>query len=375
MSVSSSRIFGLDILRAVAILLVLLTHAVYFFTDSWDNFYILKFIPDGVSIFFVLSGFLIGNILIKTLQNKMACMQDLKNFWIRRWFRTLPAYYVVLSFMIGCSLLMDSGRKTAWEYLQYFLFFQAFNHADGSLYNESWSLCVEEFFYFSIPALLFFLVIITTISVKKILAGIIVSVLVAGTLYTIYKMGAYDYKTNDEWDSYIRKTVFTRLTGIMFGFLGAYLSFYHQGLWKHKELFFIFGISLLLLLVIRPALGFGPFFNYEQLTLESLATLLLIPKLSTVKTGKGILFRGLTFISTISYSLYLVNFTPFYRLETIMSYFLPIHAGNFAFVRLGLFLTWSFTAGYLLYRYVEKPWLKMRESFSHQEYRSNIITT
>ena len=63
MSLDSPRVFGLDILRATAILLVLVTHGVYFFTGSWDNFYLLKFFPDGVSVFFVLSGFLIGKFL------------------------------------------------------------------------------------------------------------------------------------------------------------------------------------------------------------------------------------------------------------------------------------------------------------------------
>lgn len=372
---NSSRIFGLDILRAIAILLVLLTHGIYYFTGSWDNFDLIKFIPDGVSIFFVLSGFLIGNILIKTINKKRPGLQELKNFWIRRWFRTLPAYYVVLSFMIAGSLMMDNARKPLWEYLKYFLFLQALNSGAGTLYNESWSLCVEEFFYFLIPAMLFILIIYTKFSPKPLLAFSIVFVIAMITLYGVYKINSHQYTTENEWDIFIRKTVFTRLHGIMYGFLGAYLLFYHQRLWRYNVPFFVMGVSLWLVLIIRPAFNIGPFFNYEQISLESVATLLLIPWLSTVKDGRGTIAKGITFISTISYSIYLVNYTPYYRVQTIINAFFPIEEAHFAFARLALFLLWSVSVGYLLYRYVEKPWLRKRDKISYREYANNAVAT
>lgn len=368
MSLNSSRIFGLDILRASAILLVLLVHGIYYFKDSWNIFYLVKFIPDGVSIFFVLSGFLIGNILIKTAEKKNLGLQDLKNFWIRRWFRTLPAYYFVLSLLIGSNWLIDSQKKPLWEYLKYFLFLQAFNSGNCNLYMESWSLCVEEFFYFLIPAFLFFSIRYTSFRTKNILAFFILFIIVSGTLLTIYKINSNNYTANEEWDIFIRKTVFTRLNSIMYGFLGAYLMFYHYHVWKYKTVFLMAGLSLFLFLSIRPIFGIGPFFNYEQLSLESIATLLLIPKLSSVERGKGFLCKGITFISTISYSIYLINYTPFYMLKTETSSFFNIHSANFAFIRIGAFVAWSIGFGYLMYRYVEKPMMKKRELFSNKEY-------
>jgi peptidoglycan/LPS O-acetylase OafA/YrhL len=338
MLLSSSRIYGLDILRASAILLVLTTHSIYYYTNSWDNYNLIKFIPDGVSIFFVLSGFLIGNILIKTIQKKDLSFGDLKNFWIRRWFRTLPAYYFVLSLLLGITRLLDIPRRPVLEYLKYFLFFQAFTNGNCNLYNESWSLCVEEFFYFSIPAILFFLIINTSFSIKTVLLFCILFVIASVTMYTIYKINIHHYNTHDEWDIYIRKTVFTRLNSIMFGFLGAYLMYYHYHIFKYKTW----------MLIVRPAFGYGPSFNYEQLSLESIAALLLIPKLSTVSSGKGILFKILTFISSISYSIYLINYTPFYWLQTVLDSFFNIHSPNLAFIRLVLFLFWSIGVAYLL---------------------------
>lgn len=60
---STNRIIGLDVLRSIAILLVLYQHSI-FLISSPNELYQIRI--DGVSIFFVLSGFLIGNILIKT---------------------------------------------------------------------------------------------------------------------------------------------------------------------------------------------------------------------------------------------------------------------------------------------------------------------
>ena len=60
------------------------------------NFPWIRFI-DGVELFFVLSGFLIGGILIRLFEEpKVFGWKELLNFWLRRWFRTLPNYYLVL---------------------------------------------------------------------------------------------------------------------------------------------------------------------------------------------------------------------------------------------------------------------------------------
>src|SRR4051794_25447542 len=84
------RVYGLDILRALAILEVVYAHA-FRFTDSR-----LPFLYDGVGIFFVLSGYLIGGILLKTINTTEFRKENLLKFWYRRWWRTLPAYYFVL---------------------------------------------------------------------------------------------------------------------------------------------------------------------------------------------------------------------------------------------------------------------------------------
>src|SRR5258708_1726234 len=94
------RIYGLDILRAIAILLVLYSHSIPFLSGIFSSKLLSLPIIDGVSIFFVLSGFLIGGILIKIIEKEGVSKVGLLNFWIRRWMRTLPLYYFVLTLLI-----------------------------------------------------------------------------------------------------------------------------------------------------------------------------------------------------------------------------------------------------------------------------------
>ncbi|MDP3311908.1 acyltransferase [Lutibacter sp.] len=82
-----NRIFGLDLIRAVAILLVVMSHAtLLLFPYSEHAIVILIKILGviGVDLFFVLSGFLIGGILLKQIDQNKTRLSDLFRFWKRR---------------------------------------------------------------------------------------------------------------------------------------------------------------------------------------------------------------------------------------------------------------------------------------------------
>jgi len=104
--ISKNRIFGLDLLRFIAIFMVLLGHSTNMAPQHIKNF-VLKYHYDGVAIFFVLSGFLIGGILIKILNKDKPSYYGLLDFWKRRWMRTLPAYLLVLIFLIFYTLIFS----------------------------------------------------------------------------------------------------------------------------------------------------------------------------------------------------------------------------------------------------------------------------
>jgi len=160
---SSVRIPALDGLRGVAILLVLVWHSV-FELQPQSPFLSRLLIPgrltwSGVDLFFVLSGFLIGGILLDVSGSR----NYFKTFYLRRAYRILPLYFLVL---LGFSLRFLTPRSSAGPlgsfspsvipWFSYLIFTQNFWMAALGSFGvgvmaATWSLAVEEQFYLTIP--------------------------------------------------------------------------------------------------------------------------------------------------------------------------------------------------------------------------------
>jgi peptidoglycan/LPS O-acetylase OafA/YrhL len=132
------RSVQLDVVRAVAILLVLGQH--YDYGRTWLS----RFGWTGVDLFFVLSGFLVSGLLFDELSKTGAV--DGKRFLIRRGFKIYPAFWaMILTTVIGFKLLGTPLDRRGL--LCELLFVQ--NYGRG-LWAPTWSLGVEEHFYFGL---------------------------------------------------------------------------------------------------------------------------------------------------------------------------------------------------------------------------------
>jgi peptidoglycan/LPS O-acetylase OafA/YrhL len=149
------RSAGLDLVRAIAILLVLLGHCGAFFAwwygiaFPWQlavgGFY-------GVELFFVLSGLLIGRLLIDILDRGPTPRAWLV-FMTRRWMRTLPLYFLWLFVLAAFWPPHGPEGSTLWRVLPWFVTMTqnlAWGRVD-SWFGVSWSLAVEEWFYLLFP--------------------------------------------------------------------------------------------------------------------------------------------------------------------------------------------------------------------------------
>jgi len=140
---SSQRIAGLDLLRALAIVLVLVAH--YPKTGVGLVTRVLNFGWSGVDLFFVLSGYLIAGQLFAAQASGKPI--SLAGFYSRRWLRTLPNYYVVLAVYGFVAALIGGATPTpVWKYLSF-----TQNVGIPGAFTPSWSLCVEEQFYLLFP--------------------------------------------------------------------------------------------------------------------------------------------------------------------------------------------------------------------------------
>lgn len=149
---NASRVFGLDLIRAFAIVSVLLGHGYSFVSELIPSKYYLFFLPDGVAIFFVLSGFLIGRIVINQFCLNDFGFKSFLNFYLMRWFRTLPAYFFVLSLLI--VLYRNCGYGVLPDVWKYYFFVQNILSPHPVFFAEAWSLSVEEIFYLFFPVVL-----------------------------------------------------------------------------------------------------------------------------------------------------------------------------------------------------------------------------
>ena len=350
------RIFGLDLLRTVAVLLVVLGHGEAIVRDNFPN-YIHFWIIDGVDLFFVLSGFLIGSIVIKSFEKSGVNRRAIVVFWKRRWFRTLPNYYLILIISLIYSYIsIHSFDGFSSDYI---LFLQNFRNAHPNFLPVAWSLAIEEWFYFLFPIVVIIISrIFSRLTVKKIFLITICLFLLLPLLYRIKR--AYFLLGNPGdwiWEDLFRKTVITRLDTIVFGVFGAYLNFYYSKIWScFRYVKFVIGIVLIYIAQYKLNAGILHFTLYFDVL--SLGVLLLIPLLNSIRTANKYLSLPITYISLASYSLYLIHFSLI--LDPILRYFKPYSdLGSLFFY--ALYLSLSVLVSITLYKYFENPAMNLRD--------------
>ena len=162
----SSRNQALDVIRGVAILMVIIHHCGPEMIPSQPEltgaagaaFWGLKNLGwSGVDLFFVLSGFLIGGLLFSEIERSggIRCGR----FWLRRGFKIWPSYYVLLLVLALSAQTRWLDLDSAWQGLQDLLVHGLFlqNYLDQGVNGPTWSLAVEEHFYLLLPLLLLLL--------------------------------------------------------------------------------------------------------------------------------------------------------------------------------------------------------------------------
>ncbi len=364
---NTNRIYGLDILRAFAILFVVYGHGYPILKSCIQEKYynLLEF--DGVSMFFVLSGFLIGQILIKLFQKENINIKDVLNFWIRRWFRTLPNYFFVLTFLSLTFFFLK--RIKLLKAIKFYFFAQNLYYNQPGFFIEAWSISVEEWFYLSVPVLILIFSKCFSLKITKSILFAAFFVIFFVTSYRFFHSFTHPAIIFSDWNITYRMQVITRLDSLMYGLLGAFVYIYNKKIFfKYKKEFFILGIFILL--ISKYIVGFTSYVFYNNVfsfIIESFGALFLIPFLVSIKKGQGFFYKMFTFISIISYSMYLINYTLVQDLLLPGSFkiFGIIDSDDIFFLILKYFLYWFYTliGSYFLFIFIEKPTTRLRENF------------
>lgn len=354
------RTYGLDVLRAMAILLVVFSHSSNIlspFIPGLKNVGVCGFL--GVELFFVLSGFLIGSILVKIFcATEVFNFKILAGFWKRRWFRTLPNYYFFL--ILNILLLFLAGQFFFdWRYL---LFFQNILESAPGFFGESWSLAVEEWFYLVFPLLLFVIMAIyRRLDRRKVFIGVSVGFLLLITLFRLW----FVMKYSPEWESGVRKVILLRLDSIMYGVVLAYIKYYYAEILKrNKKVFLVVGIIVTGLMIYQFYFLAANLDNFYLKTfyfsLVSLSLVCLIPFFDQLESSNSKVGGFLTFVSKTSYSIYLLHNSI---LLVIVMHAIKAKSLSEAILVFLIYWVLVFVLAALNYKLFEYPVTQLREKF------------
>jgi peptidoglycan/LPS O-acetylase OafA/YrhL len=375
--VSERRVPELDGLRGIAILAIVIFHYAYAFphdVPSRTLRSVLNFAPVltlSMDLFFVLSGFLIGGILIRSRQSP----RYFSTFYIRRFYRIFPAFYLflfiyLLTAWIGSHFFHWVGVvPTKLAMASYLLYFPNWIGGDRLIswpcLSMSWSLGVEEQFYLIVPFLVRYL------SLKR-LTTFLVSLLIAAPCFRLalflFSPGTF------LWSSYALTP--SRADQLAFGILAAIIvQNARAGSWCRAHLNRIYGLLILFLILncleLLPLLVRADPLDYGLIGHTTFAAFFFLLILALFYHPQGKLaacFRvtWLRKIGQISYCMYLIHAAVDIACHHLLRHSSPeisdwdglcATAVSFALVVLIASFSW---------RYFEEPLIRRGRNYQHK---------
>ncbi len=324
----------------------------------------------GVDLFFVLSGYLIGNQIFFALVNQHKF--SFKQFYSRRIFRTLPNYLVILSMYF----LIPGFREyeTISPFWKFITFTQNIGLQIGTAFSHAWSLCIEEQFYLILPILALTLIrkkssrFLKTAFIIFIFSGIVLRAFLWKycAQYSPEEFKRLFY-TNIYFASYCR------LDELIFGVAIAVIKNFYASIWEKIT---VKGNKFLLCGLIgcsSVCYGFSQYhysffmtvLGYPLLAMSFAA--LTIAALSNTSYLYRIKIPGASKLAVWSYAIYLIH-----KPISVLVYHELVKRGFESASLLGMILIMlvSLGSGYLLYVLVENPFLKMRDKL---KFENNIV--
>lgn len=321
----------------------------------------------GVDLFFVLSGFLVSGLLFKDYQKNNSL--SITRFYIRRGFKIYPAFYVFLFSTLIVWLVFSPSQVAKINVFAEIVFLQNYL---GGIWWHTWSLAVEEHFYFLLPILLLILLKKRRLSDDP-FRPIVSIAFVVCILFLIIRI-----LQSNIWEKFSGvhlMTSHTRLDSLFVGVVISYFYHFHRAKFENaikgrRMILFIVG-----LLLLSPAFIFElnttPFiytFGFALLYLGSAA--LLCAAMFTGFLNSHIL-RPLGYIGSHSYSIYLWHAPVMqWGVLIICKKFLGSYLNCSTAVLLTVIL--SFLTGIVMAIIIEIPFLRIRDKFFPSKSQSPI---
>ena len=359
---ATTRVHGLDTLRALAVGVVVLHHYVLFVSDAPTFGWVGEVGWVGVDLFFALSGYLIGNQIFSAMRSPGGF--SLGRFYARRLLRTLPNYWFVLAlYFLWPAFRGDAPLLPLWKYATVI---QNFALEPGSAFSHSWSLAIEEQFYVLLPALALAGAALKG-SLRLAWTGIALAFL-AGMLVRADLWQAMDAHTHKLYFyfKYIYYSSLCRYDELLAGVALALLRNHHPGAWarltRHGDLMGALGLlacGVAFWFFLEDRYGFGiTVFGFPLMALGF--SLLIVSSVAPGALLRGLRVPGAGSLALWSYAIYLLHKPVCVMAARWMQQqgFGPEHP-----LTIAALLALSVATGWLLYKLVETPFMLLRERY------------
>lgn len=354
---------GLDLLRAIAIIWVMLFHSFVVGGLGPDYAWLSRYGWMGVDLFFVLSGFLIGSQVLAPMAAARGF--SFRDFYLRRAFRILPAFWVVLALYMAFPALREApGLEPWWKFITFTLNFNI-DYGQNQAFSHAWSLCVEEHFYLVFPVLA---VALTRKRSTALCIGVGIGVLLLGL---VLRTGFWLHDTALEQSGAIARNWFVediyyptwnRLDGLLAGVVLATVKVFRPQAWQWAQaranMFLLLGLAVMAVSfwLFRERVGLlGNSIGWPVMS-TGLALLVLSGAGDRSWIG-GRHVPGVAWLAAISYSLYLTHKATFHVVQSLFGEALA-GRGEMAFA---VYAAATLLVGAVLYYSVERPFLRVRD--------------
>lgn len=358
------RLFGLDTLRALAIVLVVLHHYTLFVSRSDTTFGWFGEIGwVGVDLFFALSGYLIGNQIFAAMRSDAGF--SLPRFYARRFLRTLPNFYVVLALYALWPWFRNGlEMPPLWKF---FSFTQNMNLTPGTAFSHAWSLCIEEQFYVLLPALALLIAALRG-SLRwawfAVALAFAAGMVVRATLWQELVEGSAQPGLN--YYKYIYYSTFSRFDELVAGVALALLKNYHQDAWRRIT---SNGNAMLAAGALVCAAAFWLFLDKREgfaITVVGFPMLalgfamLIVAALSERSVLRDTRVPGAASLALWAYAIYLTHKQIGMLARGPM---LELGYAPGSLVAIVVIMALSLLFGWLLYKLVETPFMALRDRY------------
>jgi peptidoglycan/LPS O-acetylase OafA/YrhL len=387
-----NRLTGFDIVRIVATVSVFWVHY-DFYLPRPNNPFVYGLMDVFLEAFFVMSGYLISNQLFGNYVKNGSV--SLRNFFIRRAFRSLPIYFAAVAVAVIPRLFLNFGPlPSLWPFLT---FTQTFMPFESTMLTQTWSICIEEHFYLILPFA--FLLVRKHCTLKRVVTAtigvLILEALLRGIWYhaveisnfarntqdffyfKFFDKGAVPYvKPHGVYLEFVKRNTFLDLDGVLLGTILGACRCFKPDIWSklmkngaraglYACLFLSFAYFQMALISLDSISWSSASLSITMASIGfALFTIFLLSDHPIANSIKQMKIPGLALVGDFTFAFYLVHMDLIFFVGKFISRSSPL--------RLPVTLAVCLLVSLVLYFLVQRPACRLRERFIIQRHQTPL---